>query len=301
MAIPKFNVDMDIISKLGDYPGADDGLTPAQFREKFDLGGKLIQEYINTQLVPNINMTTDVDSLIEGVQEKLTDVININQAVYFDNVLMTGDCVIDSGFKFAITKSSNTSFELYGGKALIQGHYVPVEPESTIKVTIPAGAAGTYRNDLVCLRLERNSTGELSFGIIHLQGTTSQNSASDPSYRQDNINASNSTVRDLPLYRIRINGTTATSEQLFGLFGGMTTKTTEAVSLPVSGWNNNTQTVTVPGVTRDNDVLVTAAPSSYDAYAEYMVRCTGQGNNSLTFACSETPKSSITANVIIFN
>ena len=55
MNIPKFLVDMSIISKLGDNPGADNGLTTNAFRAKFDEAGLAIQNYINNTLIPAIN------------------------------------------------------------------------------------------------------------------------------------------------------------------------------------------------------------------------------------------------------
>ena len=81
------------------------------------------------------------------------------------------------------------------------------------------------------------------------------------------------------------------------------TKAAKSVStsatLTVAGWSNNTQTVTVTGMTTNATVVITAAPDSYIAYAEAGVRCTAQGANTLTFACEETPTVALTANVLI--
>lgn len=57
MAIPMFLEDMSIISKLGNKPGEDDGLSTPQFRAKFDEGAQKIQNYINKTLVPAIENT----------------------------------------------------------------------------------------------------------------------------------------------------------------------------------------------------------------------------------------------------
>lgn len=54
MAIPKFLEDLLIISKLGDNPGADNGLSSSGLREKFDEAGVKIQKYINDTLIPAI-------------------------------------------------------------------------------------------------------------------------------------------------------------------------------------------------------------------------------------------------------
>lgn len=55
MAIPKFNDDLNIISKLGDNPGSDDNLSTDAFRAKFDEAGLKIQQYLNDVLIPEAN------------------------------------------------------------------------------------------------------------------------------------------------------------------------------------------------------------------------------------------------------
>ena len=74
---------------------------------------------------------------------------------------------------------------------------------------------------------------------------------------------------------------------------------TATVSLPVSGWSNKQQTVSVNGVTASNVVIVTAAPASYEHYNECTVRCSAQAAGKLTFTCTDTPTAALTANVLI--
>lgn len=71
------------------------------------------------------------------------------------------------------------------------------------------------------------------------------------------------------------------------------------VILPVSGWVNFSQSIAVDGVTEDSDVIVSPADSSYDAYCEAGVRCSGQADNALTFWCKEIPAEDLTVNVIM--
>lgn len=80
-----------------------------------------------------------------------------------------------------------------------------------------------------------------------------------------------------------------------------TQKTEAIVELAVSGWTDLTQTVEVSGVTEDNTVIVGAAPASYIAYADSNVRCTGQGEGTLIFACDEKPSTNLTVNVLILD
>lgn len=78
--------------------------------------------------------------------------------------------------------------------------------------------------------------------------------------------------------------------------------TARTVTLSSSGWSNSapyTQTVTVNGVTASNSVQVFPAPSTYEAYCEFLIRATAQGNNTLTFTASDKPSASISANILI--
>lgn len=70
--------------------------------------------------------------------------------------------------------------------------------------------------------------------------------------------------------------------------------------LTADGWVNNVQTVIVSGVTADNTVITSPAPSSYFDYADYGIYCSAQTTDRLTFACDYVPNIPITVNVIIF-
>lgn len=74
-----------------------------------------------------------------------------------------------------------------------------------------------------------------------------------------------------------------------------------SVTLSASGWNSSskTQTVSVSGVTATGNLIITAAPDSYMAYAKAAVRCTAQGEGTLTFACETVPTANVAANVLI--
>lgn len=71
------------------------------------------------------------------------------------------------------------------------------------------------------------------------------------------------------------------------------------ITLPASGWSGNQQTVAATGVTADNAVTPSPAPASWEAAGAAGVRCTAQGADSLTFACSEPPAEDLTYNVLI--
>lgn len=72
-----------------------------------------------------------------------------------------------------------------------------------------------------------------------------------------------------------------------------------AVTLLSSSWANNAQTVTVDGVTADNNVVVGPAPESREVWNDAEIYCSAQGNSTLTFACSSAPAVVVTANIVI--
>ena len=75
--------------------------------------------------------------------------------------------------------------------------------------------------------------------------------------------------------------------------------TTATASLTVAGWSNNSQTVTVSGVTTSNHVIISPAAASASDYAAAGIVCTTQASNSLTFTCVTVPTAAITVNVMI--
>lgn len=74
-----------------------------------------------------------------------------------------------------------------------------------------------------------------------------------------------------------------------------------SVTLSGSGWNSGSQTVSASDVTADNNVIVTPAPASHDAYGDAGIRATAQASGSLTFEATTEPTSDVTVNLLIFN
>ena len=72
-----------------------------------------------------------------------------------------------------------------------------------------------------------------------------------------------------------------------------------SVGLTAAGWSGGAQTVSVAGVTASNHVIVAPSPASRDAYINADVRCTAQGEGTLTFTAASTPTVGITVNVIV--
>lgn len=235
MAIPEFNVDMNIISKLGDFPGSDDGLTPDGFRSKFDMAGQFVQEYINTILLPHLNQLVDVQALLDGILDptltqpdkaapakyvgdiirNLTTEVSIKQAIAFEKTVHSGDYVLGTDQAFSANLVTANQVRVMGGEAVVQGHVMSLNVGSYATVNVTSGIYGTYRNDLICARYERDEDGKENNRIVIIEGQTNQTGGTDPVYVNDDVNTPGAVVHDVPLYRVRVTNVDVTLEKLF--------------------------------------------------------------------------------------
>lgn len=281
MAIEKLSADLNIIAKLGDYPLADDGLEPDQFKAKFDEAGKIIKQYINEVLVPSVDELVDVDALLKGILDttltkadkaanaKATGTaLNAHKAMIgtvLENAYDCGDFVIPGGNAFAYTLTAGNpgmAFTVKSGMCVMQGNLIKSSAEK--KLSIMPAAEGTYRNDLIVLRVIRDANGYDTVTPRHLAGEVSITAvgAKDPIYTEDDINAevsdNTALARDLPLYRVRVKGTEMAVEQLFSV-GNV-----KNITLSKNGWGEiapYTQSVTVFGLADKRKYIVTAKPT----------------------------------------
>lgn len=90
MAIPKFLEDLNIISRIGDKPGSDSGLTTEQFKAKFDEGILKIQNYINEHLIPGIEGAVSEEGLLQQIAEVLNRKLDKTGGVMTGNIDMNG-------------------------------------------------------------------------------------------------------------------------------------------------------------------------------------------------------------------
>lgn len=79
--------------------------------------------------------------------------------------------------------------------------------------------------------------------------------------------------------------------------------TSQNVTLNTGLWSSSgelyTQSVSVAGVTVASNLVIGPAAESWDAAVAAQVRCTAQGNASLTFTASKLPKTPVVMTVII--
>lgn len=111
MAINKFLEDLNIISRIGDKPGSDSGLTTAQFKEKFDEAALKTQSYINNVLIPAIENTAPG---LYGVSMDLATVV-LSPYYWQDNqqTVSVSKVSEDSSRQAVITSAYPESLETY--------------------------------------------------------------------------------------------------------------------------------------------------------------------------------------------
>lgn len=113
---------------------------------------------------------------------------------------------------------------------------------------------------------------------------------------------------------VDLSDATATSETVlagytaYGADGNLilgtaaSTKRTEVnITLPVSGWVDNEQTVAVPAAVSGCTIFVGGDSGSESEYSTCEVHASGQADGSLTFSCTYLPMEDVVANVVILS
>lgn len=73
----------------------------------------------------------------------------------------------------------------------------------------------------------------------------------------------------------------------------------ELITLLASEWVNNIQTVSVNGVTTNNDIIISPNSDSIASYTKFGIYCTMQTSGNLSFSCNKEPTENIKVNVVI--
>lgn len=90
-----------------------------------------------------------------------------------------------------------------------------------------------------------------------------------------------------------------TKTQVDGLIDGHKKIVSSAVTVTSGAWSNGTATITVSGVSASNDIIITPAPASMEAYTGGKVRATAQAPNKLTLTADTAPATDIVVNVMV--
>ena len=321
MAIPKFLVDLEVISKLGEYPGSDDNLSTEQFKAKFDEAALRIQEYLNTVLIPELDSIVDVGALLKDildatltrsdkaapaktVGEKLVQMIH-NNAAFFTQTVKSGDYILEADENFRTELLAGNKVRVYGGKYVTQGNLVELNLGTYVELNIESGSVGLYRHDLICARYERDTQGNVTKSIVLIKGSASQTLPVDPGVNTGDINVDGAVIHDTPLRRIVLSQTSITITDILEAQVPVGDRKIETKSvsatLYASGWTPDEtsgfiQTIEVAGLTDDKKAK--AYPARLDTLAEKLalkeetakVCASSRSGSSMTFECwEETP------------
>ena len=315
MAINKLLADLNIISKLGDNPGSEDGLSAAQLKAKFDEAANIIKDYINNHLITELDKIIDVEALLNGILDstlsKADKAANAKAAgdefrkvrAFVDKAIRGGDYVLPGDGFFSASVTGDTTIRVNGGSGVMQGNLFSVNLGGYEDISIQPGTYGLNRADLICVHCEPDGNGGHSFSFSAITGAnTSAVDPPDPEYAAGDINTGTE-PRDFPLYRVVLNG-----YDIVGLVKVFNVRykiddmhKPITVTLPSIGWQDGYQTANVSGVTSGNTILVGYNPDSYEAYSDAGIRCTGQGEGTLTFKCDSQPDGAVSVNVVILN
>lgn len=70
----------------------------------------------------------------------------------------TGDYIFNAGEKFLLEKLDNNTIRIHSGSGIMQGTQFSIQPNDYEDVHIENGTVGYERQDLICVRYEKNAT-----------------------------------------------------------------------------------------------------------------------------------------------
>lgn len=101
---------------------------------------------------------------------------------------------------------SNNVIRINDGSAINQGRLMCIAPNDYEDVEISTGIAGSKRADLIVIRYTKDTqTGIESANLVVIEGTAGAEYA-DPDYNDNDLLNDKSSIDDLVLYRVKING-----------------------------------------------------------------------------------------------
>lgn len=126
----------------------------------------------------------------------------------------TGKYVLNTGTKFACNVQSANAATIGTGDAIFEGRHVRVS--STESISIDNGAQGMKRNDIICIKYDKNGSDVETASLAIVKGTNTSGTPSDPAIPSGSILNGSSTAY-MPLWRLPINGiTVGTPVKLYG-------------------------------------------------------------------------------------
>lgn len=156
-----------------------------------------------------------------------------NIGAFNAGVVGTGEYVFATGNRFKAELLSNNTVKILDGDLIMQGRHASLKSGTSEEITINNGEMGKNRNDIIVARYTKDSqTGVESVSFAVVMGEAVSGTATDPELTSGDILSGNCLIHEMPLYRVKLSGLTASTPQmLFKTLGS------PAEGLTFRGWN----------------------------------------------------------------
>lgn len=306
--LQKFEEDLNIIQKLADRPNADDGMTAAALKAKFDESGLTTQEYLNDTLVETLN-TDAANNLgigsIEGFSECVTVADALRQLQSSAERSISEQIPNES---ITPSKLQKRDVDGYGGITSlniavggvetinIADHHV-TNPKLSRKVD-PAGAAVNTEN----IRASAVTSVELADGAVtnakvaSISGSKITNgSIPAGKFAAGAIKGSDIAAGAIKAENIQDGAITFSKVQATGFQPKIIAKQI-VLEKSLTTWRK-----AVSGITANSNIIAGYAPdtTSMDNWNNNQIYCSGQESGYITFTARGGAPSTAT-NVVVF-
>lgn len=184
-------------------------------------------------------------------------------AAVYRSIFGADSYILSDGNQLSASMPDINSFTIMDGLVSMQGHQVQITQET---LSVDTCANGYSRIDLVCLRYSHDSVSLIdSTELTVIKGTEVQspNTPTPPAYNSGIIDQG-ATVVDMPLYRIDLNGSTATFSKLAPMEMGM-------VVISVPSFSSLPFTITNDAIKADMYVIKAELGTPYAQISKWTV------------------------------
>lgn len=219
----RLNEDIAFVQKLGNNPNSENGLTAEELKKWFDKAPLVIQTYLNSVFIPQIEAKFgSVDQWILQADKRFDEFISGTGFLPVD-----GSTGMNADFPMNNHRITNVADPIYSTDAANKNY---VDDVGNV-AEMAAEAAGNAQ------AVADSKCGRRSYTVV----------------------------------------------------------------LRAAGWSGKIQVVTAAEVLEDKnacDVFTSPIESDREKYSEFGVRCTDQGNNTLTFTCDSVPDENLEVAVV---
>lgn len=118
--------------------------------------------------------------------------------------------ILPVGSQLEATITGASEVTVTDGVLMLQGCTASIGYGESDVLTLEAGTAGMKRNDLIVAQYTKNTSGVEALELVVKTGTATTGTPADPSYTDGDI-AAGDTLVEFPLYRVYINGVSAST------------------------------------------------------------------------------------------